>query len=159
MACETLRVGYYRVEVWTTPISPTYPVTESGFCFCNAKPKRGDGMNERKQIEEIAIIDGLVVIGHNSLGMVVDQSFRDENGGFLGVSGVTMLAPAYLASLDACQRVIERMTDDELTEYAQHLDVVTMNNRGVNSYQRNIMATPAQVTEAILKAHGVWWES
>jgi len=108
-------------------------------------------MNEKRQIEEMAKIDGLVVIGHNSLGMVVDQSFRDENGGFLGVSGVTMLAPNYLTSLDACQRVIERMTDEECEEYYVQLayEVPTEGKHFVQS-------DAEQVTEAILKAKGVW---
>jgi len=100
-------------------------------------------MNKKRQIEEMIKIDPLYERMGNSaryaaeIGVVFDYT-----------------------SLDACQRVLEVVRD--FSKYWRILHKITSpkgQHVHYNPTELCAKATAAQVTEAILKAHGVWEET
>lgn len=68
------------------------------------------------------------------------------------IGGDNTYLPNYLNDHNACQRVIDGMTETEGITYFKRL------RYAVNSRQEFVKATPRQKCEAILKAYGKWEE-
>jgi hypothetical protein len=110
-------------------------------------------MNEQRQIEEMAKIEGVEVwhcpspsTGHHGLYKMTGEALPD-----------------YLTSHDACQRVIDGLEQGYCDfKYSIELMVTIIRDNCLLDDDDEFIvvmmlkATPAQKVEAILKAKGVW---
>ena len=95
-------------------------------------------MNEQKQIEAMARLDGIE-------GTIYAEDMLYVNGPFTGS------LPDYLTDHNAVQRVIDGF--DYMVGQSYHTFLAEITGCSVDGF---IKATPAQKVEAILKAKGEW---
>lgn len=105
-------------------------------------------MNEQRQIEELAKIEGL--IRPDEVGHVIPYSM-DKDGWSIDGRTVKNSIPRYLTSHDAMQWVIDGLDDKTMALYAMNLWEITM-----SPWRYSYKATPEQKAEAVLKALGRW---
>ena len=98
-------------------------------------------MNEQKQIEAMARLDGIE-------GTIYAEDMLYVNGPFTGS------LPDYLTDHNAVQRVIDGL-EDQLDYHGALLSVLRPDGGGVTWFSVH-KATCAQKCEAILKAKGEW---
>ena len=119
-------------------------------------------MNEQRQIEELAKIEG-VYIGfwcHTCGDTDGANTTFDEHCAICGAEATT--SGDYLNSHDSIQRVIDGMDEYKHSKYACRLcdlfaDQINEHEHLASSALRlALKATPAQKCEAVLKAYGKW---
>ena len=107
-------------------------------------------MELSRQIEEMAKIEGY---GYDDYTGVVWNTI--DHGG-QGLEQEPMFdGDTYHTSHDACQRVIDGLSEDDegINAYFDELHNITGNNPDC---MIELKATPAQKIESLLKAKGVW---
>ena len=106
-------------------------------------------MNEQRQIEELARIQGITnVKGCNEL-----YGLSEVNEWYQGIKDESSIdLPNYLTSLDALQPLLLGMSDVQRCEVYRHV------SRLCNFYVLGdiFKATPARIAEAILRALDKW---
>ena len=103
-------------------------------------------MNEQKQIEAMARLDGYSIVK-------VVQGIKYWKHEAVGMFAGNKFLPDY-TSHDAVQRVIDGLVYGEKSEYISRL--LDLTKVIMRTTENMISATPAQKVEAILKAKGEW---